>query len=154
MSFTSQISLQISYCLPRPEFSVMSQKPICIFFPQCLPQLFKVYFLPKIPYHTTLNMVLLPLWNPNNTSICSSSGKPSISSKKTPAWLTDTVLALPHTEMAYLGIGKPRCHLSFHKRMSRLLSARVIMYLSWIRNKSLKSLPGNLTLLGLLPNFY
>ena len=58
----SQISLQISYCLPRPEFSVMSQKPICIFFPQCLAQLFKVYFLPKILYHTTLNMVLLPLY--------------------------------------------------------------------------------------------
>ena len=43
MSFASQISLKISYSLPRPEFSVMSQKPICIFFPQCLPQLFKVW---------------------------------------------------------------------------------------------------------------
>lgn len=86
-------------------------------------------------------------------SIYSTVGKPSISGKKTLPWLTDTVSAQLRLKMAHCGLGKSWCHFNCHKRMSHLLSAQVIMYLSWIGNKRLKSLPDSLTLTDLLPTF-
>lgn len=99
-------------------------------------------------------MVVLPLWNPDDIFIYSFAGANPVLAERKPwpdSWM--------HSQFHFIWRKLISAPVSpgttcFHKRMSHVLSAQVIISLSLIRSKSLKSLPDYLTPAGLPPNFY